>query len=577
MSKSLFVNGISCALLACFNLTPAAASDSLVVTQVNSYSAQQAMNVSSSVTNAAAKLLYQGSFGPTPAALLSAQQVTRQQWIAAQMQLAPSWHYPLTVQYCDGSITPTTIDADNVSSVNDKKSTNPRACLKAQESVWLEHALTAQDQLRQRVAFALSQIFVVSSQEPPLAKYGDGLAWYYDLLVKHSFGNYRDLLQDVTLSPAMGVYLSMQGNRKENLNKNTFPDENYAREVMQLFSIGLYQLDISGQAMLDKQGNKIPSYQQGDVENLARVFTGWDLVANKRYGNRRSGRYDTFMELSPKQHDYQEKQLFGQSIKAGMKADKELSASLDLLFNHPNVGPFISRQLIQRLVSSNPSPDYIKRIAMIFNDNGVGERGDLGAVVQAILLDDEAQGAVTESALKLKEPLLNYVGFLRAFSATPKSEHYQLRQLNETFGQGAMRSDSVFNFYQPDFQANYQPDLKANDGSSSTVPANQQMTTVSPESQIMVDPLIIKQLSLMFKQTMSNKANFDLDLTEPLALVDNSVDMLDYLDQLLLAGKMTPAFKAQLQSHLINIKGQKRQLKEAIYLIVSSADYAVQP
>ncbi|WP_017220909.1 DUF1800 domain-containing protein [Moritella dasanensis] len=577
MSKSLFVNGISCALLACFNLTPAVASDSLVVTQVNSYSAQQAMNVSSSVTNAAAKLLYQGSFGPTPAALLSAQQVTRQQWIAAQMQLSPSWHYPLTVQYCDGSITPTTIDADNVSRVNDKKSTNPRACLKAQESVWLEHALTAQDQLRQRVAFALSQIFVVSSQEPPLAKYGDGLAWYYDLLVKHSFGNYRDLLQDVTLSPAMGVYLSMQGNRKENLNKNTFPDENYAREVMQLFSIGLYQLDISGQAMLDKQGNKIPSYQQDDVENLARVFTGWDLVANKRYGNRRSGRYDTFMELSPKQHDYQEKQLFGQSIKAGMKADKELSASLDLLFNHPNVGPFISRQLIQRLVSSNPSPDYIKRIAMIFNDNGVGERGDLGAVVQAILLDDEAQGAVTESALKLKEPLLNYVGFLRAFSATPKSEHYQLRQLNGTFGQGAMRSDSVFNFYQPDFQANYQPDLKANDGSSSTLPANQQMTTVSPESQIMVDPLIIKQLSLMFKQTMSNKANFDLDLTEPLALADNSVDMLDYLDQLLLAGKMTPAFKAQLQSHLINIKGQKRQLKEAIYLIVSSADYAVQP
>ncbi|MFT5807314.1 MAG: hypothetical protein ACI9LG_001605 [Moritella dasanensis] len=577
MSKSLFVNGISCALLACFNLTPAAASDSLVVTQVNSYTAQQAMNVSSSVTNAAAKLLYQGSFGPTPAALLSAQQVTRQQWIAAQMQLAPSWHYPLTVEYCDGSITPTTIDADNVSRVNDKKSTNSRACLKAQESVWLEHALTAQDQLRQRVAFALSQIFVVSSQEPPLAKYGDGLAWYYDLLVKHSFGNYRDLLQDVTLSPAMGVYLSMQGNRKENLNKNTFPDENYAREVMQLFSIGLYQLDISGQAMLDKQGNKIPSYQQGDVENLARVFTGWDLVANKRYGNRRSGRYDTFMELSPKQHDYQEKQLFGQSIKAGMKADKELSASLDLLFNHPNVGPFISRQLIQRLVSSNPSSEYIKRIAMIFNDNGVGERGDLGAVVQAILLDDEAQGAVTESALKLKEPLLNYVGFLRAFSATPKSEHYQLRQLNGTFGQGTMRSDSVFNFYQPDFQANYQPDLKANDGSSSTVPANQQMTTVSPESQIMVDPLIIKQLSLMFKQTMSNKANFDLDLTEPLALADNSVDMLDYLDQLLLAGKMTPAFKAQLQSHLINIKGQKRQLKEAIYLIVSSADYAVQP
>ena len=307
------------------------------------------------------------------------------------------------------------------------------------------------------------------------------------------------------------------------------------------------------------------------------------------------------MELSPKQHDYNEKQLFGQSIKAGMKADKELSASLDLLFNHPNVGPFISRQLIQRLVSSNPSPEYIKRIATVFNDNGDGERGDLGAVVQAILLDDDAQAPLNSPALKLKEPLLNYIGFLRAFSATPKSEHYQLRQLSSTFGQGAMRADSVFNFYQPDFKANYssgfesdiQDDFQgnaqgnvkdntkeseqSNAGSSKGILANQQMTTVSPESQIMVDPLIIKQLSLMFKQTMSNKANFDLDLTEPLALADNSVDMLDYLDQLLLAGKMTPAFKAQLQLHLNNIKGQKRQLKEAIYLIVSSADYAVQP
>ncbi|MDX2321894.1 MAG: DUF1800 domain-containing protein [Moritella sp.] len=587
MSKSLFVNGISCALLACLNLTPAAASNSTAVTQASNYRIPLTVNQSPSVTNAAAKLLYQGSFGPTPETLRSAQQVTRQQWIAAQMQLSPSWHYPLTTQYCDvlKAAPANAVDSADKASTNNKKPNNARTCLKAQESVWLEHALTAQDQLRQRVAFALSQILVVSSQEPPLAKYGDGLAWYYDLLVKHSFGNYRELLQDVTLSPAMGIYLSMQGNRKANLNKNSFPDENYAREVMQLFSIGLYQLDISGQAILDKQGNKIPSYQQADVENLARVFTGWDLVENKRYGHRRSGRYDTFMELSPKQHDYNEKTLFGQTFKAGVKADKELSASLDLLFNHPNVGPFISRQLIQRLVSSNPSPEYIKRIATVFNDNGDGIRGDLGAVVEAILLDNDAQGTITAPALKLKEPLVNYVGFLRAFSATPKSEHYHLRQLNATFGQGAMRADSVFNFYQPDFKPNYEPfealnNLAADNVDNelpSVVPVNQQMTTVAPESQIMVDPLIIKQLSLMFKQTMSNKASLKLDFTAPLALADNSIDMLDYLDQLLLAGKMTPAFKAQLQSHLINIKGQKRQLQEAIYLIVSSADYAVQP
>ncbi|KXO14283.1 hypothetical protein AKG98_360 [Moritella sp. JT01] len=331
MSKSLFINSISCALLACLNSTSAFASTNTEVTTENG--------------NAAEKLSYQASFGPTPETLLSAQQITRQQWITAQLQLAPSWHY----------------------------------------------SLAAKDQLHQRVAFALSQIFVVSSQEPALAKYSDGLVWYYDLFVKHSFGNYRDLLQDITLSPTMGTYLSMQGNRKANLNENTLPDENYAREVMQLFSIGLYQLDISGDVILDKQGNKIPSYQQADVENLARIFTGWDLVENKRYGHRRSGRYDTFMELSPKQHDYNEKILLGQHIIAGMKADKELSVSLDVLFNHPNVGPFISRQLIQRLVESNPSPDYIKRIATVFNDNGEGIRGDLSAVVHAILLDDDAQ------------------------------------------------------------------------------------------------------------------------------------------------------------------------------------------
>jgi len=582
MSKSLFANGISCALLACLNFPFASASPNTAVANADSNTAQLAINMSPSATNAAAQLLYQGSFGPTPETLFSAQQVTRLQWVNTQMKLPPSWHYPLTAQYC--GVSNTNIVNTPSKAVDNKKKDNPRACLKAQESVWLEHALTAKDQLRQRVAFALSQILVVSSEEPPLPRYGDGLAWYYDILLKHSFGNYRDLLQEVTLSPAMGVYLSMQGNRKANLKNNTFPDENYAREVMQLFSIGLYQLDSSGQVILDKQGNKIPSYQQADVENLARVFTGWDLVENKRYGHSRSGRYDKFMTLTPKQHDYKAKTLFGQPIAAGMKADKELSLSLDLLFNHPNVGPFISRQLIQRLVSSNPSADYIKRVATVFNDNGEGIRGDLGAVVQAILLDDAAQGTTTSPALKLKEPLLNYIGFLRAFSATPKTEHYHLRQLNGTFGQGPMRADSVFNFYQPDFKPNYlandNPNILVENSvneSFSSVPVNQQMVTVAPEAQIMVDPLIIKQLSLMFKQTMSNKASFSLDLTAPLALAANSVDMLDYLDQLLLAGKMTPAFKAQLQSHLAKIKGQKRQLKEAIYLIVSSADYAVQP
>jgi uncharacterized protein (DUF1800 family) len=384
MGKSLFINGISCALLACLNSAPAIAS-----TSTN-------MEVAAESGNAAKKLLHQGSFGSIPETLLSAKKITRKQWIIAQMQLAPSWHYPLTTQYCELVATPQSNLVDskrnlNASSMSVIKQGKTPSCLKSQESIWLRHVLAAKDQLRQRVAFALSQIFIVSDQEPAFTQYDNGLAWYYDLLVKHSFGNYRDLLQDITLSPAMGTYLSMQGNRKANLNDNTYPDENYARAVMQSFSIGLYQLDISGQVILDKQGNKIPSYQQADVESLARIFTGWDLAENRRYGHRRNGRYDTFMELSPQQHDYNEKVLFGQRITAGMKANRELFVSLNVLFNHPNVGPFISRKLIQRLVSANPSPDYIKRIAMVFNDNGEGIRGDLGAVVQAILLDDDVK------------------------------------------------------------------------------------------------------------------------------------------------------------------------------------------
>ncbi len=538
MHRSLLVRGLCWALLACVSICPAL------------------VHAAPVKGNAAAKLLYQGSFGPTATSLAITERLTAQQWLDMQMQLSPTWHYPLTKKYCSKPA--------------------KLSCLQAQESVWLQHALTAEDQLRQRVAFALSQILVVSSKEPPLAKYGDGLAWYYDILLKHSFGNYRDLLQDVTLSPAMGVYLSMQGNRKANPRKNTFPDENYAREVMQLFSIGLYQLDSSGQAILDDQGQKIPSYQQADVENLARVFTGWDIAENKRYGHSRSGRYDTFMELNPKQHDYGAKVLFGQPIAADLSAKKELEISLDLLFNHPNVGPFISRQLIQRLVSSNPSPAYVARVAKVFNNNGKQVRGDLGAVVQAILLDAEARGPVAAPAVKLKEPLLRYVGFLRAFSAQPKADNYRLRGMSKTFGQGPLRSPSVFNFYQPDYIPSYLPNSQPN--SQPQPPSDDYVSrVVVPEAEIMIDPLVIKQLSKVFKQTMSNRASFSLDLQPALRLANNSDEMLEYLNQLLLAGKMTPAFKAKLLAHLSTVKGQKNQLKEAIYLIVTAADYALQP
>ena len=519
--------------------------------------------------NDAAKLLYQGSFGPTPVMLASTQGQTAEQWLTVQMQLAASWHYPLTRQLCDVAVNADTKAVKAQS--NKRQAGNARACLQAQESVWLRHALTAEDQLRQRVAFALSQILVVSSKEAPLQRHGDGLAWYYDLLVKHSFGNYRQLLQEVTLSPAMGVYLSMQGNRKANPRNNTFPDENYAREVMQLFTLGLFQLDSSGRQLLDRDGQAIPSYQQADVEALARVFTGWDLRDNSRYGNRQNGRYDAFMALTPKYHDYQAKQLFGLPIAADLSAEKELTLALDRLFSHPNVGPFISRQLIQRLVSSHPSPAYVARVARVFDDNGRGVKGDLAAVVPAILLDTEARLPVSTPALKLKEPLVRYTGLLRAFNATPKAGDYRLRGMDVIFGQGPLRAESVFNFYQPDYQPQPYPPVQEQAAAEAAV------NLVVPEAQIMVDPKVIKQLSLVFKQTMTKHADFDLQLAPLQALANDPEALLEQLDTLLLAGRMSAEFKSQLSRHLVEVKGNQHKLKEAIYLIVSSADYALQP
>ncbi|HCS26384.1 MAG TPA: hypothetical protein DIW43_02955 [Spongiibacteraceae bacterium] len=342
-----------------------------------------------------------------------------------------------------------------------------------QTSVWFANALDAPDQLRQRVAYALSQIMVVSHSEFPLERRAEALAHYYDILAKHAFGNFRDLISEVSRSPAMGIYLSHQGNRKGNPSRNTLPDENFARELMQLFTIGLYELNLDGSGKTDSQGNLIPSYNQTDIEELSRVMTGWDLQFNDRYGasNQTQGSFVHFMEFNDEEHDFEAKQVLGADIPAGLTAGRDLELALDILFRHGNTAPFISKHLIQRLVTSNPSEHYVERVARVFVDNGEGVRGDLGAVVRAILLDEEARSvdtALTARFGKASEPLLAYTSLLRAFDVQPldgwskgvNSEEgetpvpvtglYYFRAERE-LGQGALRSPSVFNFYSPDF------------------------------------------------------------------------------------------------------------------------------
>lgn len=348
-----------------------------------------------------------------------------------------------------------------------------RHTLDYQNSIWFENALDGPDQLRQRVAYALSQLLVVSHTEFPLNARPEALAHYYDVLARHAFGNFRTLLGAVARSPAMGIYLSHQGNRKANPARNTLPDENFARELMQLFTIGLYELNPDGTPKTDAAGNLIPTYTQTDIEELSRVMTGWDLQFNSRYGRlwQNEGSLVHPMEFNADEHDFGEKQLLGQVIPANIPAGRDLDVALDILFGHPNMGPFISKHLIQRLVTSNPTPGYVSRVAAVFADNGEGERGDLKATVKAILLDDEArrpEAAAADDYGKAVEPLLALTGVLRALDVSPLNGWFN-DQLESTdparvngfyffrsdhrweLGQAALRSPSVFNFYSPDF------------------------------------------------------------------------------------------------------------------------------
>ena len=332
------------------------------------------------------------------------------------------------------------------------------------------YSTVQQDQLRQRVAFALSQIFVVSTNGD-VSHFPKGIASYYDMLARNAFGNFRQLLEDVTLHPMMGVYLTHIGNHKERFDSTgkltQAPDENYAREVMQLFTIGLEQLNLDGTPKKDAQGRPIPTYSNNDVIGLARVFTGLSWNGGQlthecfvRAGNcaaNTNARETRPMVAYDQYHSTLEKSFLGTTIPEGQSSTMaDLKLALDTLFNHPNVGPFIGRQLIQRLVTSNPSPAYVRRVASAFNNNGQGVRGDMKAVIRAVLLDEEARGAHARkqpSFGRIREPVLRFTHLMRAFEASSRSGYWTMGPTNapSELNQTAMRAPSVFNFYRPGY------------------------------------------------------------------------------------------------------------------------------
>lgn len=381
---------------------------------------------------ASSRLLHQGSMGPTLNEIRQAQGLSEQQWLDQQIALPVGYHRNYLTK---------SPGEDEFGYIN-------------RVDAWWKAVMRSDDQLRQRVAFALSEILVVSDANNGLRSEPEAMVGYYDLLLEHAFGNYRDLLEAMTLSPVMGTYLSHLGNEKADETLNIRPDENYAREVMQLFTIGLDQLNLNGTLKLDAQGNSIATYSQEEIEGFARVFTGWTYADNETF-KRKNRNYIKPMKAFAEYHSNKQKVLLnGQVIPQGYGPQESLNIALDNLFNHPNVAPFITKQLIQRLITSNPTSQYVERVASVFNDNGQGVRGDLAAVVKAIYLDDEARhfGAVLNYQGKIKEPILKVVQFWRNLDARSLDDEYRTWDIFDKLGQGPMRSPSVFNFFRPDYQ-----------------------------------------------------------------------------------------------------------------------------
>ncbi|WP_229793370.1 DUF1800 domain-containing protein [Psychrosphaera saromensis] len=442
---------------------------------------------------AAARLLHQATMGPTLSEIRDAQELSPKQWLDEQIALEPNYHISYLVK---------SPDAENFSYIN-------------RIDAWWKATLRSDDQLRQRVAFALSQILVVSDSNSSLSSKPEGMITYYDLLLKHAFGNYRDLLEDVTLSPIMGTYLSHLGNEKADEDLNIRPDENYAREVMQLFTIGLEELNLDGSSKLDEQGNTIATYDQTQIEGFAKVFTGWTFAGSETF-KRKSYDYIQPMEAFEDYHSEEEKILLNDEvIPTRYGPEESLEIALDNLFNHANVAPFISKQLIQRLITSNPTNSYVERVASVFNDNGQGIRGDLAAVVKAIYLDDEARN--TSSVLvyqgKIKEPLLKKVHFWRSLSARSIDDYYKTWSVYNNYGQGPMLSSSVFNFYRPD----YQPSQLRDDD------------LVAPELQIANDATLISTINDLFYYLVWSTAEGNNSISSSRIYVHIQTD-IDYLN-----------------------------------------------
>lgn len=530
----------------------------------------------------AARFVLHASIAASPAAIADVRARGYEPWLDSQMALAndqSAEQYFVARGY-------DTVDANQYyfnSGIGDRM-------------IW-KQLLVGNSGVRKRAALALSEFFVVSLNSIDITWRSQAMGYYWDTLNTHAFGNFRELLEAVTLNPAMGVFLNTLGNRKADLRTGRVPDENYGREVMQLFTIGLYELNADGTVKGGAGGNPVETYDNEDVSGIAKCFTGYDYdytdvtftAAPGSTSQIQSPRYVRQpMTADPAKwrrpgttsnHADEAKTFLGTTIPAGTGAAETLRLTLDTLFAHPNVGPFFARQMIQRLVTSNPSAAYVQRVAAVFANNGSGRRGDLRAVFKAILLDDEAlapTGLTDNRFGKLREPMIRFAQWGRTFGAASASENWQVPDLSDSasrLGQSPLRSPSVFNFFRPGF-----------------VPLNTQAAAnnlVAPEFQLVNESTVAGYVNFM-ERTVDGTGSWVSDVkaayTEELAIAHDAAALLDRLDLLLTGRQLSQATRdlilgamnAEAVSQTSDDATKRRRIHIAVLLVMVSNEYLVQ-
>jgi uncharacterized protein (DUF1800 family) len=533
----------------------------------------------------AGRFLQQATMGYTPADTARVKQIGYSAWIDEQFATPRQFSY---LTYANG---------------------NPQANVLSDimnDAAYLAF-VPNNDQLRQKMTWALSQIMVVSAADGSTYYWGRAFSKYADTLQDNGFGNFRQLLDGVTRSPAMGAYLTYMYNRKEDPATGSIPDQNYAREVMQLFTIGLWELNPDGSRKLDGSGKPIPTYNQDDIVGASRVLTGFapQGATQTDWNNgycfcqeeaRGIPGQSNPMVAYNQYHSTSEKRFLGTVIPAGSSnADADLNILLDRLANHANVGPFIGRQLIQRMVTSNPSPAYVARVSAAFANNGSGVRGDMRAVIRAILLDPEARDAnvaAQPTAGRIKEPLTRLTQMMRSFKATAPTQSWSynigmwLYDRRKGTWQPPFRAPSVFNYYRPDFVPQ-----GTDIGNAGLVAPEMQISHLAQADDMydfMLGVLENGGITSCCSEAERNTFFMKLDYAPLLPLVPTPDALLDELDRRFMSKPMSAGLRAAIKNQMAAINGDRAQtsgmlrgnatlkLGRALLVLASSPEFIVQ-